>query len=759
MNLKQIAFSTFLLFTACLNIVFSNSFAYADSGNPVGKVVAVRNKVMAVQNTVSRNLKLKDPVFINDIIKTQNGRVQLMFNDNTLITLARKTEIKITEYFYKPGDTSSLMTTKVKEGSFRIMGGAITRLAPENFKTQAPSGTIGIRGSMYAGIVKADNLFVLFQGGKGIYVQNEKGMVNITTPGFGTSIQGFGQAPSKPEKLGDKDLDQFEKALAVNTLEDDSENSSTTTSDPEKKKPIKMEQAKDSTKPNNTSATKNAVKKDTITHINSIITETIIDSTKSDIIPTTFIPEEQPVINLLQTLGFSGHRTNSPLPDSGIWVYEGKLTGIDEDQNNFEDYAGMAINWSNKRIIVFDDPLKDPDVTPDTTHSNDHGGGLGFGLISSSGKITNFHVLGSGADHDSNDPNASDDPNSNMNFFEPMAITGQESFGWLYGNSHDAIGIIVNGYDISISDQTIQYPWEDTIAAVFDHIVDTAPPSTGSMTWNGFHIGVAEDMGQPDLNRRIFINTDPENFELVINKDNGTFSGILKGFDYENPSNILTGLDIGGDIDSSVYISVKGMAAFIKGDNAISNTFGTGSLKPHGNFMVTAKEPFLSNYSIWGYWEAAYKEPGTGKNYHIHAPGSLWIAGEQSSASAINNLIATSFTGNYTGNAKGIKLNPFSLMTELSNGNTNLIIDFDPGSFAPVHGQISFDQVVLNVTSMQGSVTNSGFNAIISDSTGAGSHGAANGIFFGTNANGIGGNFSANMPDGSKYHGIFAGDR
>lgn len=88
----------------------------------------------------------------------------MMFNDNTLITLGQKTQIQITEYLWKPGDKNSAMVTTLKEGSFRVMGGSITRVAPENFTTNTPSGTIGIRGSMYAGMISGERLLLLFQG-------------------------------------------------------------------------------------------------------------------------------------------------------------------------------------------------------------------------------------------------------------------------------------------------------------------------------------------------------------------------------------------------------------------------------------------------------------------------------------------------------------------------------------------------------------------------------------------------------------------
>ncbi|MCP4117149.1 MAG: hypothetical protein GY737_17485, partial [Desulfobacteraceae bacterium] len=207
--------SRIALFTALL-IMAILPLAPAGAVETVGTVVAVRGEAFAVnQQEESRRLTLKSPIHRMDTLKTRQGRIQLMFQDTTLITLGQNSEMVIKEYLWRPDQEYGAMTTKVKEGTFRIMGGAITRTAPRNFKTETPSATIGIRGSMYAGMVKGDTLMIVFQGGHGIYVMNGQGYVNITRPGFGTRIKGAGLAPSKPKRFTSGDLDNIEGALEI----------------------------------------------------------------------------------------------------------------------------------------------------------------------------------------------------------------------------------------------------------------------------------------------------------------------------------------------------------------------------------------------------------------------------------------------------------------------------------------------------------------------------------------------------------------
>jgi len=150
-----------------------------DAGERVGSVIVVRGKVEAIDASgVVRVLGMKSPILRGDTIKTgPRGRVQMSFVDNTVISLGQKTEMVIEEYRFNPTKSDGAMLTRVNEGVFRVMGGAITKIAPDKFKTETPSATIGIRGSFYAGRQVGNKLVVVFLGGRGITVGNSRGRV------------------------------------------------------------------------------------------------------------------------------------------------------------------------------------------------------------------------------------------------------------------------------------------------------------------------------------------------------------------------------------------------------------------------------------------------------------------------------------------------------------------------------------------------------------------------------------------------------
>ncbi|MCF6245829.1 MAG: FecR family protein [Desulfobacula sp.] len=706
----------------------NESFASESVFDPVGKVVAIRKKAWAIDSkSKKRVLFIKAAIYLHDTIKTTQGRIQIIFKDKTIVTLGKKTQMKITRYIWQPDNPESEMETQINEGSFRIMGGSITKTAPQNFKTNTPSGTIGIRGSMYAGLVKEDFLEIFFQGGKGIVVKNTFGTVELKRPGYMTTIKGILSPPEKPKKADPKRLIEFENTLAqVNEapldqepLDQDSEQTEAHFFNMEKT----IVALDDST----TAPLDGLDPIEPLPVTSSIIGNSVIDSTQNNLDksldPST---DESKILFSLLNLGFTGQQSTS-VPATGISEYKGIL----ENQVLNESPGGIKfiVNWANKKIIAIEDlPFGAKNL----------GTGFGFGSVTANGGIDNIVVLGSGGFLDNN------------NIY---ALTGSETFGHFYGTNTDAIGIAMEGYDINLNNVSDRIFWKDIAAATLASSNNNT--YTGQHVWKGFFVGVAEDMADIDTGRRIFTNTTANDFTLTIEKSDGTLSGFMSGSDFNNGANTLNSLSIGGTIgepEKSVFINDVAMAAKLTGSGSVLTiNSNSGDIKTNGNFMVTSGESQLSGHTTWGYWETAFSEPGTGKNYHLHVPGALWIAGEPTSASTISPLIGGTFEGTYAGKAKGIMIDGTGIKT-LTNGTTNLFIDFDATD--KITGNISFSEKTLTIGAYSGSISTSGFSAAIDGATSSNVDGA----FYGSALEGIGGNFSADF-SGTQYHGIFAGDK
>lgn len=191
--------------------------AVAEQQSPAGYISAVRGEVYAIGSQgVIRDLKVKDPVALDDFIVTEEkGRVKIVFQDNTIVTLGENSRIKLNDYSWSKSKNEGRFKVTVNEGLFRIIGGKITKTNPESFIARTPAASIGIRGSSYAGSVSGKGLSVFLLGGKGIDVGNNKGSVALLQPGMGTSVANAETAPEAPRYFNAAEIHYIESGSVL----------------------------------------------------------------------------------------------------------------------------------------------------------------------------------------------------------------------------------------------------------------------------------------------------------------------------------------------------------------------------------------------------------------------------------------------------------------------------------------------------------------------------------------------------------------
>lgn len=454
-------------------------------------------------------------------------------------------------------------------------------------------------------------------------------------------------------------------------------------------------------------------------------------------------------------LGFAGTPTSS-LPTTGINIFHGpllvSLKNITSDE--FESYSyssQMFVNWhSNKVFGVIVTPGPSPG---DPLEAN----GFFFGDVTatqSGNQFSNVHFVGMdvvGFDSTTTGPGPGPGPAVDM----PLTIEGSTSFAQFYGSQTQGIGLVANGTTIDVQTQVAQENWLITAAGYRD--TTTLASTTGTVNWQGFAVGIGEDMNQIDVNRRLYMNLNPADFSLTIDRDNGTFTGSLTLTDQDDPSAMISNLQIGGS-NGSAYISDHLLIAEIGGGTPIFVSPSSGPLKTYGNYLIT-EDPSgqqLASYASWGTWEIAYSEPVTGKDYHVHNPGSLWVAGQPTPAADLAALAASSFIGVYNGKAEGVAIPSSGSFARLPTGTFSMTVDF--GTSMLTSGSINFPAGDINPAVNFGidpiSIPGNGFSASISSPN----FGTVNGAFFGPNAASVAGNFDAQ--DGTlRYIGVFGGDR
>ena len=334
-----------------------------------------------------------------------------------------------------------------------------------------------------------------------------------------------------------------------------------------------------------------------------------------------------------------------------------------------------------------------------------------------------------------------------------------------FGSKYQGVGGVFQGDLLDVASNMSQSVgmWALSFGGFKSGNTITAP--TGKVVLNGFVTGVGEDMNQPDQNRRVFLNKKDSDFSITLDRDAGTVTGSFSAADFHDSSINLENVKI-GDAGNSAYITDDMFAALISGNGVVNSGTTAGDIKPKGAYIETdSYGGKLADYVSWGYWETPYNDPQTGAPYHIHVPGSMWVAGEKTPNSDLLSLISQKVTGNYLGPAKGVMTqNNVAGITQM-DGSSEININFASSSSDAVSGKISFpsQNIVLNLE--KGSIifklgvnglNVNGFKAKIANTIAS----DLNGGFFGNNAKSIGGNFHADLNDNkTEITGIFAGDR
>ena len=115
----------------------------------IGVIISIQGDAAAINAAgQERKLELKGPVFVSDKIVTRaHARLQIMFNDDSIIAQGENGEMTIDAYVYNPKSKADNQTgLSMVKGVLRVITGKITDLNPERFKVKTRMATIGIRG-------------------------------------------------------------------------------------------------------------------------------------------------------------------------------------------------------------------------------------------------------------------------------------------------------------------------------------------------------------------------------------------------------------------------------------------------------------------------------------------------------------------------------------------------------------------------------------------------------------------------------------
>lgn len=202
-------FIKIILLTITLSItLFAKDVATVTGVN--GKATIERNGTQ-IEVVLGVTLQEKDSVITN-----KNAKVQIIFKDETIVTIGKNSNFSISEYLFEDGAEPSAKFSMLK-GAMRTITGKIGKIAPEKFKVTAKTATIGIRGTNFS--INITEVYCTF-GAISITMNSkehivEQGFFITISPDGATDIRAF-----KPEELK-KMKENFTNASAkIGTVND-----------------------------------------------------------------------------------------------------------------------------------------------------------------------------------------------------------------------------------------------------------------------------------------------------------------------------------------------------------------------------------------------------------------------------------------------------------------------------------------------------------------------------------------------------------
>jgi hypothetical protein len=114
--------------------------------DPIGNVATLTGSATVTRNNASTPLKLKDDIFLNDILQTSaNSTLGVTFNDATTFNLTANARIAVDNFVYEDGGKANAALFNVARGTVAFVAAAVAKSG--DMKISTPTATLGIRGT------------------------------------------------------------------------------------------------------------------------------------------------------------------------------------------------------------------------------------------------------------------------------------------------------------------------------------------------------------------------------------------------------------------------------------------------------------------------------------------------------------------------------------------------------------------------------------------------------------------------------------
>lgn len=179
-----------------------------------GFVNAVENEAEIVSATGTIKAVIGTAINMKDELRTgPNGRLQVTFRDNTVLTLGENASVVVDTYVYDPDKSTGEAVLQATRGAFRFVTGRLKEMKEKRIAVSTPVADIGIRGTEFWGGPIDAKYGILLLAGE-VVVSNQAGSVTLT-PGQGTDIPSPLDPPGDPKAWGAEKIARAIESVAL----------------------------------------------------------------------------------------------------------------------------------------------------------------------------------------------------------------------------------------------------------------------------------------------------------------------------------------------------------------------------------------------------------------------------------------------------------------------------------------------------------------------------------------------------------------
>ena len=198
--------------------------AASPSRGSIGNVDQVEGNGVIDRNKTDITIEQELEVEQYDTVKTGNGKVGILFIDETRVDVTQHSKLIIDEFVYDPNTKKGKLNLSAKLGTIRYASGQIAKTSRQDIKITTPTATIGVRGTDFSMTIDelGGSTIILLPSCdvKGnclvgeISVESDAGQV-ILNQAFQATQVNVPENPPAPPVLLDLELDMINNMLIV----------------------------------------------------------------------------------------------------------------------------------------------------------------------------------------------------------------------------------------------------------------------------------------------------------------------------------------------------------------------------------------------------------------------------------------------------------------------------------------------------------------------------------------------------------------